>query len=472
MLKFLKYVLATMVGFLISVVLFVLLSALLIAGSFSPEEVEVKPNSVLKMKFDYEVKERTSTNFLDQIDFTKFSFKENLGLNDILKNIKKAETDDNIKGIYIDLNGYSCSYQQTEEIRNAVIHFKETGKFVVAYGDLISQRAYYLASCADKIFLMETGYMDFRGLSVESMYFKRALDRLEIKAEIFYAGKFKSATEPLRLDSMSPANREQTSAWLGSIYSHLLTKIAESRSLDVGILENISNELLIRSPEDALKYGLVDELGYQDHVIAYLKAQSGLAEDDKLSLMKLNRYHKVKSTSQGVIRDRIAVIYATGDVVRGSGGDNNLGSDKISKAIRDARRNDKVKAIVMRINSPGGDAFASDIIWREVALAAEAKPFIVSMGDVAASGGYFIACAADVIVAQPTTITGSIGVFGILLYAEKFFDDKLGITFDRVTTGKFSDLGSGSRPLTEIERKIIQTEVDKVYDVFVTRVAE
>ncbi|GIV33306.1 MAG: signal peptide peptidase SppA [Chitinophagales bacterium] len=471
--QFLKFFFASMFGtiFALLIVFFLILGMLAAASAGftqAQERVKAKPNSVLHLKLNYPIPERTPKNPLTQLSF---SFDPpRLGLNDILKNIRDAKTDDNIKGIYLEVTPTPSAFATLEAIRNALMDFKSSGKFIVAYGEILSQKGYYVASVADKIYANPSGFVEFRGLSSQLVFLKGTLDRLGIEPQIFYAGKFKSATEPLRLEKMSDENREQITSVIVDIYTHFIKNIAEARNLNSELLDSIADNMLIVKVEDAVHYSLIDGLAYFDEVIKELKERSGLTEDDKLPLMSIQKYRK-STLRQKEGGDEIAVLYAQGAIIDGQGDEDEIGSERFAKAIRDIRENKKIKALVMRINSGGGSVLASEVILREVMLAREKMPVIVSMGDVAASGGYYIACMADTILAQPNTITGSIGVFGLLPNMQKFFNDKLGMTFDGVKTGKFSDMGTVSRPMTEEERAIWQKEIDRIYLEFKERVA-
>jgi protease-4 len=482
--QFFKFVLASFVGVILSVLVLFFFFAILIGGIIasagSDKTADVDSNSILHIKIDYPVSERTPNNPLAGLGFLGFDGEKTLGLNDILASIKKGKNDDNIKGIFLDESYMMQGQATTEEIRNALIDFKKSGKFVVAYSEIYTQGFYYLASVADKVYMNPKGIIEFKGFSSEVTFLKGAMDKLGIEAQIIKVGTYKSAVEPFFLTKMSDANREQVTSYLGSMYNHFLTGISASRHINKDSLFNYANNGTIQEPEDALKYKLVDGLKYKDEIISDLKRRTDIGEKDNLHSVELGEYVKSeakedddkddeKKTSS---KNRIAVIYASGEINGGDGDDNSIGSEKISKAIRKARTDDKVKAVVLRVNSPGGSSLASDIIWREVMLTKKVKPIIVSMGDVAASGGYYIACAADSIYAEPNTITGSIGIFAVLPNMQKFFNDKLGITFDGVKTGKYADLGDVSRPLTPEERAILQKSVNRGYDTFTKAVAE
>lgn len=473
---FFKFVFASMIGFILSFfVAFLLLIAIigaLVSSASNEGKVSIASNSVLHVSLDYPITERTDKNPFAELDLFGLESKKTLGLNEILANINEAKTDDRIKGIYLDVSSLSAGMATIEEVRNALIDFKKSGKFIIAYSEVYSQGAYYLSSIADKIYLNPEGMIDFRGLSSEIMFFKGALEKLDIEAQIIKVGTYKSAVEPFILDKMSEPNKQQVSSFLGSMYDHLLSEISKSRKISKESLFSIADSAKIRAPKDALTYKMVDGLKYKDEVLDELKKLTKIDKKKDIKSVSLEDYTAKEEIKEESSKNRIAIIYANGEIISGEGDDETIGSERISRAIRKARTDDKVKAIVLRINSPGGSALASDVIWRETVLAKKTKPVIVSMGDVAASGGYYIACAADSIFAQPNTITGSIGVFGIIPNMQKFFKNKLGITFDGVKTGKFADLGSISRPLTEGEKMIIQLEVNKVYDTFTKKVAD
>ncbi len=475
--SFFKYVLATVTGIVISFFLLVIIGAIVVGawvGSVvSDKETAVASNSVLHVKLDYQITERTIPNPFEELDVPGFKTEKSVGLDAILEGISGAKTDDRIKGIYLDLSGVSASFATLQEIRDALVDFKTSGKFIVAYGDHYTQRAYYLVSTADEVYINPEGSIDFRGLASQTMFLKGALDKLGIEAQVVKVGTYKSAVEPLVLDRMSDANREQVSSFLGSIYDHFLSEVAEGRKIDKDSLFRISDQYLVRTAQDAVDYRLADGIKYKDELLSELKTRIGIEESDDINVVSLSKYKPAQKASGSATRDRIAVVYAVGEITSGEGNNDIIGSDRISRELRKVRRDDKVKAVVFRINSPGGSAQASDVIWREVDLLSKVKPVIVSMGDVAASGGYYIAAAADSIFAQPNTITGSIGVFGVVPNMQNLMNNKLGITFDGVKTGQYADfLTNVDRPLTADERRILQLEVNRIYDTFLQRVAD
>ncbi|MCU7501302.1 MAG: signal peptide peptidase SppA [Ignavibacteria bacterium] len=474
--QFFKFMFASMLGtflvFLIAGVMFFFFLALLVSGLEREKTETIPSHSVLVVKLDYPLSERSSPNPFSGFSLSSLQISRKAGLNEVLRNIRKAKSDSDIDGIYLDLNDFMPGGMASiEAVRRELGDFKKSGKFVLAFGDNISQGAYYLGSVADKIYLNPAGNLDFKGLSAEMYFFKKTLDKLEIEAQIFQYGKYKSATEPYRLDKMSNENRTQMTALLGSIYNNMLKNIEASRHIPFNELNRVADNLLIQRPEDARKYNFIDSLVYYDQVYEILRSKTHAPKKEKVSLVSLEEYSDVAAGSNNSSRNKIAVIYAVGEILNTDGSERTIGNKNISEAIRQARSDDNVKAIVMRVNSPGGYALVADEIWREVSLTHGKKPFIISMGNYAASGGYYISCAADTIVAEPTTITGSIGVFGIIPNFEGFLKNKLGVTSDRVKTGKFSDLGSTSRPFNKEEKAIIQREIDRVYETFVNKVA-
>ena len=472
--EFFKFVFASMIGVLLSVFVMFVLGILLIIGIVSTasneSKITIDDNTVLHLSLNYPISERTSKNPFQNLNFGGFETENNLGLKDILAHIKEAKTDSRIKGIYVDVSAIQGGFASIEEIRNALIDFKKSGKFILAYSEVYTKGAYYLASVADKIYVNPEGMVDFKGFSTEIMFFKGALEKLDIEAQVIKVGTYKSAVEPYILDKMSKPNREQITSFLGSLYTHFLSNIAISRKIPVDSLSAIANTAAVQTATDAVKFRLVDGVKYKDEVLTELKSLCGIAQKKELRSVSISDYTPQSKELSKVSADRIAVVYAVGEIVSGEGDDETMGSENISRAIRTARLDDKVKALVLRINSPGGSSLASDVIWREVELTKKVKPVIVSMGDVAASGGYYIACAADSIFAQPNTITGSIGVFAIIPNMKKFFNNKLGITFDEVKTSKFSEI-SITRPLSDDERLLLQAEVNNIYKTFTQKVA-
>ena len=432
-----------------------------------------KPNSVLYMKLDYAIPDRTTDNPFGGINFNTMESKDMTGLNDILRNIEQAKTDANIKGIYMELSSIPTSTATLQELRNKLIEFKESGKFIVTYSENYSQSAYYIASIADKIYLNPEGALDLHGMASQIMFYKHLLDKLDVEMQIVRGpnNRFKSAVEPYFLDKMSEANREQMEKLLGTVWGQILTGISESRNIRVEQLNEIADNLdTYFNADKALEYGLVDNLYYKDQMLEELKGLTGSNKDiNAIGNAKYAKSYTVKNAS----KNEVAIIYATGQIYDGKGDESSaIYSENLSKTIRKAREDENVKAIVLRVNSPGGSAVASAIIGRELDLTKEVKPIIVSMGNYAASGGYWISAKADYIFADPTTLTGSIGVFGTFPNAQGFLNDKIGLTFDAAKTNKNADFGSITQPLTEFQYGKLQEMVVKTYNDFTGRVAE
>ncbi len=390
---------------------------------------------------------------------------------DVVRLIGKAKSDSSVKGIYIKCGSNNNGFGSSEDIRNALLNFKGSKKFIYAYSDVITQGAYYVANVADKIYCHPKGGLDWRGYSMSYFFMKGTLEKLGIEPQIFYAGKFKSATEPFRETKMTDANRLQSTEILDDLYGHFLQQTAASRKIDTATLHRYANENIIQTAASAVQFDLVDGLKYDDEVKDEIKGLLKVEKIDKLNLVPLGKYAKAvdyKKTG----REKIAVIYAQGDIIDGKGERTIIGSESYVSLIRKMRMDKNIKAIVFRINSGGGSAMASENIWRELSLARKDKPVVISFGDVSASGGYYLSCNADSIFAQPNTITGSIGVFSILPNMQKFFNNKLGMTFDGVKTAPDADALSVTKPLSEAQRKWLQRDVDSIYLTFTTRVAD
>ena len=443
-----------------------------IVSSADKKEVKIEPNSILYVDLKQEIVDRGSEDPFKGFDFASFQPNSPIGLNQILKAIANAKEDSNIKGILLELDAVNAGAATTEEIRNALIDFKSSGKFIYAYSDTYSQKAYYLASVADSVFLNPEGMIEWLGLRSEIMFFKKTLEKLGVEPQILRHGKFKSAVEPFMLDKMSPENREQTLTYVSSIWNQWVKGISETRGISADKLNSMANNMEIFNAKKAMENKLVDGLIYKDELIATLKTKLGIEEKKDISSIELKKYFKAPEVAKRKFsKDKIAVIYASGEIGMGEGGDDNIGSEGLSRTIRKARRDSSIKAIVFRINSPGGSALASEVIWREVDLAAKVKPVIVSMGDVAASGGYYIAAPATTIMANPTTITGSIGVFGLFFNLQKALDNKLGITVDVVKTNDHADFFSVFRPMTAEEKAVGQMFIEQTYQTFIGHVS-
>lgn len=457
--------------------LFLLVSIVTAITTFSDKTVSIKDKSLLLLKLDNQIVERKSNNPLEDIDFPGLKTSAATGINQILNCLEKAKTDSRIRGVYLELSDIHAGYATVEEIRNALLDFKSSGKFIYAYSDDISQKAYYLATAADSVILNPAGTFDFRGLNAENVFFKKALDKFGVEMQVIRGrnNKFKSAVEPFLYDKMSDANREQTRVYLKSMWDYVLQGISKQRKISVERLNASADEVMTyQLPQKALEYGFFDNLKYKDQVLADFRKLTGLGVNDEIPVVTVNEYFKVVSPSEvkSDTHNRIAVVYAEGEIDSGGGFGQEIDSKEVSKGIREARLDSTVKAIVLRVNSPGGSAFGSEVIWREVSLARKAKPVVVSMGDYAASGGYYIACAADAIVAQPTTLTGSIGVFGLIPNLSGLLSNKIGVTFDNVATNEHSDMPTTTRKMTPFEINLMQSHVENIYTVFVSHVAE
>lgn len=475
--EFFKYVLATVVGVIaVSIIgFFLFFMAIGILISSTEKQVTVQNNSMLVLDLERQIVDRAPNDPFQDLDIPGFPQLKTIGLDDIQTALDKAVHDDRIKGVYLKLSMVNGGMASVEEIRNMLIAFKDScDKPVYAYGDMYDQKSYYLATAADEIVVHPLGSVDFRGLGGEMMFFTKALDKLGIEMQIIRHGKFKAAVEPFMLEKMSEENREQQLTYMGSLWSHMLKGISATRNISADQLNVLADEVqTFRQGDKAVESGLVDAAKYKDEVLDDLRKITGIEAKKGIPIIGVTNYAKVqvKGTEKKFSRNKIAVIYASGDIGMSMGGEAIIG-DEIGREIRKVRQDSSYKAIVLRVNSPGGAVFDSEVIWREVKLAAEEKTMVVSFGDVAASGGYYIACPADQIVAQPNTITGSIGIFGMIPNMGELLNDKLGITTDVVKTNKNSDLLSLTRPMTEYERQLMQQNIEEGYDLFISHVAE
>lgn len=477
--SFFKTFLASFLGSaVLLVVIIILLVSSLISSLVNSSEIKVnvKPQTVLYMNLNYDIPDRTSKNDLGlTLSGMNFNFSETdmAGMNDILNNIKAAATDPNIVGIFLELSQTMTSTANLEEIRNQLIEFRKSGKFILSYAEAYSQGAYYLASVSDKIYMLHDGMLDIHGMASQSMFYKNLFEKLDIEMQIIRPenNKFKSAVEPYFLDKMSEANREQNSVLLNSMWEKICSDISTARNIDVETIKRFADNLtLLFDTKTAIDNNFIDGLRYRDEIITELKQLTNTANDKDVSIIKNTQYAKVRpELNEG--GDQIAIVYASGQILDGEGDETTIGSITLSDAIRQARNDKDVKAIVMRVNSPGGSAVASEVIRREVELAAKEKPFIVSMGSYAASGGYWISTSSDYIFADPNTLTGSIGVFGTIPNLQGFFNDKLGLTFDDVKTSENAEFGAITEPLTDYQMKMMQKFVTDTYDDFITLVS-
>ena len=470
---FFKSLMASCLGVVLAVFVLIFIGSILIGKSVNSamdSKKNVSANSVLELNFKNDLPEKT-----DNVE-ASFSLKDSktIGLQDMIETIRKAKEDSNIKGIFLDLSDCNVSFTKASELRKTLIDFKSGGKFITSYSKYYSQKSYYLASVANKIYMHPVGGMDFRGIAVQIPFMKDLLGRLDVNMQIYYAGQFKSATESLRLDKMSPQNRLQTHEYIDGIYNHLLQDISESRKISVADLKNMANTFALQTADDAIRLKMGDAIGYRDEVLADLRNSLGIGSTESINTVSIGDYFESKEEKTDfAIKNKIAVVYAEGNIEEGKKTNGTIGGDKYAEIIRKIREEGDIKAIVLRINSGGGSSMASENIWREVVLAREKGiKVVVSMGDYAASGGYYIACAADSIVAEPTTLTGSIGVFGIMPSFENTMKNKVGVTFDTVRTGQFATSFNAFKNNSAQEGAIIQQNIDRTYEIFLKRVAD
>ena len=473
--SFLKYTLATITGIIIASVLFfiVILASFSAIVSSGNKPVSISNNSILVLKAGVTIPDRGDQNPLAGIDLFNMTLSPTPGLNEILNNIEKASGDNKIKGILIENGLLPSGWATTEEIRNALLKFREKGKFVISYSDyILTQECYYLATSADKIFINPGSMVDFKGLSSEVMFFKKALEKIGVDVQVIRHGKFKGAVEPFILDKLSDENRTQIKDYAGSLWNQVIGDISKLRNIPADQLNKLADNLDGNFAPRAFETKLVDGLKYRDELIDTLKIMSGVSKDKELNLISMTKYSKVPdSKTTYSAKNKIAVIYASGTIVTGKGNDSNIGGNYYADVIRKARLDTSIKAIVLRVDSPGGSATASDLMWRELDLSAKVKPVVISMGNYAASGGYFISAPGTKIYADPMTISGSIGVFGLIPNAGKLLEDKLGLTTEIVNTNKNSDFPSILRPMKPYEKELMQLSIEKIYSDFVSKVA-
>ena len=488
--QFLKYFFASTLGTVVGFVLIIFLSGLILAGIIgsaimagkSDSEVKVKSNSVLVIDLSETIVERTPENPFENIQIEGLGGSNGLELSDFIMALDAAAKDSNIKGILIRGAYFSGGMATMQTVRDHIVQFKDSSnKFVIAYEEAYTQGAYYVASASDEVYMFQEGALDFRGLRTEIAFLKGTMDKLGIDATIIKGPDniYKSAVEPFYRENMSEPNKLQIQRIIDNVWGEMLSDIGASRGISVDEFNRIADEMAIKKPEDAKSLGLIDDLVYYDQIQSNLRGKLGIEEDDDIEAISIAKYSKVarrnikkNDDKSWELKDEVAVIYAIGGINSGEGDEENIGSETLAKAIREARLDEDVKAIVLRVNSPGGSALASDVIWRETVLAGEAKPFVVSFGDVAASGGYYISANADRIFAMPNTITGSIGAFGIIPNLRGFFNDKLGMTFDGVKTNKHADFGSLARDFDEAEISLLNGYLEQIYTEFVQKVAD
>ena len=472
---FIKFTFATLTGIVLAAVVFTILGIISVVGIMSSAETEtkVKENSVFMLELKGELLERSEDNPFKDLLMSEDI--QSYGLDDILSSIKKAKENENIKGIYLNTEYLSASFASLEEIRNALLDFKKSKKFIVAYADQYSQGMYYLASVADKLIVNPQGTISWHGLASQPIFFKDLLSKLGIEMQVFKVGTYKSAVEPFISTGMSEANREQVTALLESMWGKVLSDVSTSRKISVDSLNSYANQMMdLKQADYYVKCNMADTLMYKDGVVTYLKKLTDRKEDDRLRTLSLSEMTNVKkNTPKDKSGNIIAVYYAYGEIGQSVAADQSgINPAKVMADLRDLRDDDDVKAVVLRVNSPGGSAFGSEQIWHEVIRLKEKKPVIVSMGDYAASGGYYISCAADYIIADPTTLTGSIGIFGMIPNMEGLLTEKLGLKFDVVKTNKYSDMISINRPMNENEKAAMQNYINNGYKLFVKRCAD
>ena len=476
--KFWRIVFGTMVGFFFSCIIVSILSmfmfAAMIASMGSSSTVSVKDNSILKLDLQKNIQEQAEENPFDMFgdEFSQY-YQSSIGLDDILACIKSAAKDPKIKGIYINSASVGAAPATLKEIHDALMEFKASGKFIYAYADSYAQGGYYLSSVADKVTMSTTGLIQFKGLAMQVMFYKGLIDKLDVDVQVIRHGKFKSAVEPYLTDKMSDANREQMTLLANTLWNTMVNDIAASRKLSTEEVNNIADGMFIGTAAKAVESKLIDKACYKSDVVEDLKKLVNVEDDKDLHITTLAEYTKALKAENNTAKDEIAIIYAVGEIRGGKSGNDIMGSETMVKLIKEAYTSDNVKAIVLRVNSPGGDGTASDIIWHEIEQAKKAGKIVVtSMGDYAASGGYYISCNSNYIIAQPNTLTGSIGVFGLVPSFQRALKNKLGVTVDGVSTNKHSDAGGTMRPMNAEETAVYQEFIDDFYGVFTQRVAD
>ncbi|MEK6480676.1 signal peptide peptidase SppA [Catalinimonas sp. 4WD22] len=476
--KFLRIVFGTVVGLLLFFGIVTLVIIGIASSATSEQEIEIEENSVLKIELNQPIVERETEDPFNALFFPGNN-NGNIGLIELNEALKKAKEDDRIKGIYLDAGLTLAGFASLREIRNSLLDFKESGKFIIAYSEILSEKAYYLTSVADYIYLHPQGNIEFNGFVVEVTFIKNTLDKLGVEPQVFRVGDFKSAVEPLLRTSMSDSSRLQSQAYLNNLYHVFLEEIASARNISIPELRQIADSMKVSSPIEAKEYELITDTAYYDMVIQKIGEKLGIEPEEEdedfdindINFISLKSYEKsIAQQPDDYSRNRIAVIVATGTIVNGEGENNVIGGETFAKEIRQARLDDNIKAIILRINSGGGSALASDVMWREIQLAKQVKPVIASMSDVAASGGYYMAMGCDTIVAQPNTITGSIGIFGVIPNAKELLN-KIGVTTDYVQTSEFANIFSLTHPLSAAEKQIIQNQVENGYEDFTKKAA-
>lgn len=466
---FFKIVLATLLALFIFTVIGIFVLIGIAASASSGDKPIVGEKAVLVLDLSKPFKEQQQDDPFSSIINKELADKLP-ALHEFTQMLQYAKSDSSVKGLYIICANNANGFAASEEIRKSIIDFKKSGKFVIAHGEVISQKGYYVGSAADAIYCNPQGGLEWTGFSSQLFFLKGMLDKLEIQPQIFYAGKFKSATEPLRERKMTDANRIQTSVWLGELYNHFLQTTAASRKKEVSFFRSLAEAGAVQTAHDALKYGLVDGIKYDDELKSIIQSKLKIAANETINFVTLGDYKQAVDFNKSG-ENKVALVFADGDIVSGNGSDEQVGSDKFKNILRKIRLDKSIKSVLFRVNSPGGSALASEVIWREISLIRKEKPVVVSMGDVAASGGYYISCNADSVFANANTITGSIGVFSVVPNLATFFNNKLGITFDGVKTAPYANMGEISQPLSEQEKRFLQSSVDSIYYTFKTRVS-
>ena len=474
--SFLKMTLATIAGLILTGILFFVimltsLSAMVAAGN---KPVSIPENSVLVLNTGIAIPDRSNDNPLTSFDPLTLSYKKSTGLNDILKNIRKAKNDSKIKGILIEGGLQPNGWATADEVREALLDFRESGKFIYSYADyILTQESYFISSSANRIWISPTGTLDFKGLAAEVNFYHKALEKLGVEVQVIRHGKFKGAVEPFMLDKMSEANRLQVSAYVGAIWNHVVTVIAEERALPEKRIREMADSLSSYDLGYVTRQGLIDGALYRDQLEDSIRLAAEIEKDEKINFVTMTKYTKVPDPFAKITgKNKIAIIYASGNIVMGKGDETNIGGNNYAEELRKVRKDSTIKAVVLRVNSPGGNAMASDIIWREVDLTSRIKPVVVSMGNYAASGGYYISAAGTRIMASPVTITGSIGVFALIPNVKPLLENKLGISSEVVRTNKFSDSPSITRPMSPYEKDMMQYSVERIYSSFTGVVAQ
>ncbi len=465
-----KIILGTFLGLLTFFAVVLVVSLMMIGGSMVETPVTLKPNTVFKLVLDRPIVEKEDQGFLAKVRRNISGEEAGMGLYDLVESIRMAKGNESIKGIYLEVGMLDAGYSSLYELRHALQDFKESGKFIYAYGEILTEKSYYISSVADQLYMPESGLIELNGLKIEVLYFKNLFEKLDLKTEVFKAGEFKSAVEPYISDKMSANDRLQSRALMEDLYDDFLTKVSLSRGISKEKLFAISDSMKVRNSDDALASQIITTVGYFSDVQKALGEKLGL---EKIKNIEWCNYRALLSNRvKEEKKESIAIIYASGEIVQSGKNAKYISPESLIPELRKAAEDDDIKAVVLRINSPGGSALASDMMWKEIVELKLKKPVIASMSDVAASGGYYLAMACDKIVATPNTITGSIGVFGLFVHAENLLENRLGVNSDREKIGRYADIGSFSKAMTQDEKNIIQQEIDHIYKQFLTKAAK